>query len=359
MALTRRRQSACVCVVAKRASQAARDVDAGPTPRRRSVAQRVIEWFWRGAALREARHAFPELSEQAAELAQRAISSADAAASVIGHGDPPQPSSEPHASELYRQSAYWAVRALALGSEAESTWGSDAGEWDLLDAGLLARVAEDREQREWLHSTLRSGSFVSFVDLPASARSRACRQLRQIAESLLAQLDRRRRALRALQVQRAWRIALPVLLVLGCATGMLLRESARRRASDIALGKTWRISSQVAGLGCKSPAQECAESPNFFFHTSSQAEPWIEFDLGEPHQVSKLEIDNRKECCEQRAVPLAIEVSEDQRIWRAVATRDEVFRHWSAGFAPVRARWVRLRLRKTGILHLSRVRILP
>ena len=136
--------------------------DAAPA-RGSSFGKRVAEWFWRGAALAEAGRAFPELSPRAALLAERARSSADIADMVCGgadsargtpqSGQPVQPLAEASASELYWQSSYWALRALA----ADSSEAADPSEavdtsyseslWDSLDERLLVRAASKPERK--------------------------------------------------------------------------------------------------------------------------------------------------------------------------------------------------------------------
>jgi hypothetical protein len=96
-----------------------------------------------------------------------------------------------------------------------------------------------------------------------------------------------------------------------------------------------------------------------FFSTVEEKDPWIEFDLGKVEQISGVQAENRLDCCQDRAFPLVVEVSENHKRWKAVARRDTDFTTWRASFNPVKARWVRLRVHRTSFLHLHRVRILP
>jgi F5/8 type C domain-containing protein len=148
-------------------------------------------------------------------------------------------------------------------------------------------------------------------------------------------------------------LAVAVLAVAGIAWG----REARERARDVAVNKPWRTSSVYAAV-CVSPKQDCADGSDYFFHTQDEQSPWIEFDLGSSQRIRGVRVINRKDCCGERAVPLVVEVSTDQSRWKTVARRDAVFSSWLAEFAPVDARWVRLRLEKRAPLHLAQVRIL-
>ena len=130
------------------------------------------------------------------------------------------------------------------------------------------------------------------------------------------------------------------------------------RSHDLARGKPWRVSSALLP-GCPSPAQHCAESPNFFFHTRQERQPWLEIDLGSEVQFSSVRVVNRADCCTNRATPLLIDVSSDRTHWQEVAWRIETFGGWKPTFPAVRARWVRLRVLRETVFHLHEVRVLP
>jgi hypothetical protein len=94
-----------------------------------------------------------------------------------------------------------------------------------------------------------------------------------------------------------------------------------------------------------------------FFHTTEEDKPWVEIDLGAPQKFSRVEVVNREDCCPERAVPLVIEVSDDQKNWRDVARRTEVFREWETTFNQVSARYVRARVDRRSVLHLVRLTV--
>ena len=327
-------------------------------PRENSTAKRVVEWFWRGSTLAQRRTATPAPSERSTLLAQRAKQSADLAQSAFASAEPLDGLTHANACELYRQAAYWALRALSVDSDSTSPTGEATGvysesTWEGLDEQLLAQAASSPERLEGLRSALRTGSFVFFAELAESDQVALGGELATLVELLFRQLDRRARALHATYLERAWRLGLIAFGVLAIAATICWAFAPR----DLALGMPWKASSKYAAGGCPSPRQQCAESPGFFFHTNEEREPWFELDLGAAHAVSSVEIENREDCCPERAVPLTVEVSTDHKSWQTVARRDAQFSKFRASFHSVQARWVRLRAHKQTFLHLSRVSI--
>ncbi len=92
---------------------------------------------------------------------------------------------------------------------------------------------------------------------------------------------------------------------------------------------------------------ECAGDPgcaDLLFHTNQENGPWVEFDLGAPVPIHVIEVHNRPDCCQDRAVPLVAEISTDHVGWREVGHRDKEFSSWTAKFPRTVARYVRLRV---------------
>jgi hypothetical protein len=95
------------------------------------------------------------------------------------------------------------------------------------------------------------------------------------------------------------------------------------------------------------------------FCTDAEDGPWIEFDFGKPTRFSSMTIENRRDCCADRAVPLIVEVRSDGSEYREVIRRAQVFKVWSPTFQPVSARFVRLRVPRKTLLHLKTVMAHP
>ncbi|MDP1822556.1 MAG: discoidin domain-containing protein [Archangium sp.] len=111
-------------------------------------------------------------------------------------------------------------------------------------------------------------------------------------------------------------------------------------------GKPFRVSSKLG---------RDSGNPRLLFHTESQLAPWVEYDLQQPTVVQEVSVENRSDCCDERVLPLVVEASDDQATWRELARRTEPFSRAVISFAPVRTRYLRLRVDRTSFLHLEAV----
>jgi len=225
---------------------------------------------------------------------------------------------------------------------------------------LLNRAEPNPQALETVKSAVDSFSFQDFAVLPEKELLALLPSLRSVALALLTEIDVDKRAIEALWTQRIVRLGLVFALLVVSAFAISKFRDTTEKTHDLAAGKPWRSSSQYSGVSaCASPEQECTQSPDFFFHTVEELRPWLEIDLGSAQTFSAVRVENRRDCCMERAVPMVVEVSSDQKHWRTIARRDAVFSSWLAKFAPVSARYVRVRLEKRESLHLQRVRVLP
>ena len=112
-----------------------------------------------------------------------------------------------------------------------------------------------------------------------------------------------------------------------------------------------RVSSSWAGCTSDPPCTA------LLFHTDPELNPWVEFDLGAPKTIQRLEITNRTDCCSDRAVPLIVESSTDRANWTPIGQRDTEFQTWTLTFKPRLARYVKLRVPRNTTFHLKDVAI--
>jgi len=300
-------------------------------------------------------HLRPVAPEQA-EFRLRAHLAVDVARRTEDSAEPFEGSVDAILCELYRESIHWSRCAIAFADRGES----EPAPWATIDATLLSRAIDDPGLLKRTQAAVDSGEFREYALLPVEERRVLLPALRSLAIRLLAELDLNKRAADAIWRQRGvWCGLLAAALAL--TTLLLIRASERAEVSkDLAQGKPWRASSAAgAAPACTSPDQDCAQSRQFFFHTNEERKPWLEIDLGSEKRFSAVRVENRKDCCAERAAPLLVEVSSDQSHWRQVAKRDTTFTSWLAKFAPESARYVRLRLDKREYFHLRRVRVLP
>jgi hypothetical protein len=122
---------------------------------------------------------------------------------------------------------------------------------------------------------------------------------------------------------------------------------------DLAFGRPWRASSGFGGI--PAAGRIAAPTEAVFFHSALEGEPSFVLDLENERRIRGLELENRLDCCQVRAVPLFVDVSVDGKHWHNVARRDAPFQHLRLGFPAVRAKLVRLRVERETYFHLVRV----
>ncbi|MET0790885.1 MAG: discoidin domain-containing protein [Polyangiaceae bacterium] len=330
---------------------------APPERAKASFGKRVVEWFWRGSALESWSRAAQATDRGALELEARAKLSADLA---LAAWTAEAPFGEAVACELYRQAAYWSLCAVTPGLARHEEGQFSKAVWSALDPPALQFLAPGAAERDVLEERLRNGSFVSFAELSPRERIATRVAFRELAGALLARVHAARAGWRELKAQRASRLGGLAVLALVAVLGWSPFCEYLGGLRDRAAGAPWRTSSHYGSGGCASPEQQCAGADGWFFHTAAgDRNPWIEFDLRGSQSVSTVVVENRSDCCAERAVPLIVELSDDRHHWRQVAERREGFSTWRAHFSSSQAAFVRLRAPHTVALHLKGVHILP
>lgn len=209
---------------------------------------------------------------------------------------------------------------------------------------------------ERLRVVLQRDSFED-ATLPLAEAESVRTELASLAKDLVALRQRPERELAETRRTARLRVLVPTLLaasILG-ALGYFLSALDSFRP-NLASGRPWKTSSTQ--VTCDPEHGWCGGAvTDIFFHTEDEASPWIEFDLGAPKWVRRVEVRNRLDCCGDRAVPLVVETSDEETTWAEVAHQDEPFEHWAASFPARQARYVRLRVARKSILHLEAVSI--
>lgn len=296
---------------------------------------------------------------------ERARVAAEIAEQVLAPAGPGFATSAYHvAAGLFVESIGWALRAWqAMQQRAEPAqlvFEGPPGAQELARLftsyeGVLLRAASGPDDLERLRAHALQRDFESTAR-PVADAEQAAHRLSRVARHLLRLLSAaqggERRGLERAELAVA---ALVLLAAVSLGWGPLRDQHERR--TDLAAGKPWRASSSYQAV-CQSPQRRCSASKSYFFHTAEEASPWLELDLTQKQEFSRVNVFNRRDCCGERAAPLLIEVSSDRATWREVSRRDQGFDAWRASFAPVSARWVRLRVARHSMLHLSDVRVL-
>ncbi|HYO93888.1 MAG TPA: discoidin domain-containing protein [Polyangiaceae bacterium] len=339
------------------------EASAAPLPAKGS---RLRAWFRRSERAprptQEKPAALALVYRQRALSAQALAERAREPSSAFVHGAP-----DALLCDLYRQSAYWALLALTtpplapattLDAEGAGLVPDPATLFSSSDAALLLRAAGGREALLTIERIFMSGTFDQIAEWDREQQAASLWDLRRFARALLLEASADSEARRRSRVVRWLRVGVVVGLLVLCAGGVFLWMAAREQRLDLARGRVWRTSS-VGAQGCRPPLQECDEAHGFFFHTEDEKAPWIEIDLGKPTSFSSVRVVNRLDCCQARATPLVVEVSDNQATWRELAGQASTFKSWKATFPAARGRYVRVRAVKKTILHLAQVRVLP
>jgi hypothetical protein len=330
-----------------------------------AVASRIIDWFWLRADERAARAESGPPSPRALELIARAAVANEVAARTER---PPEPfahgGSDAVAAELFREAIHWALLAHAELKTARTSESTDAEPaaadlFERVERAVVVLATGGEEHVERLRADLR-GSYREFAELEPGAQRQLVERLERASQALFQPLGTLERQLERIWVRRV--LHLLGVVVLAGAVVLAARQIQRiqERGHDLAVRANWTTSSRYPQGGCESPRQDCAGGENYFFHTNQEPDPWVMFDLGRERRVSTVEIDNRLDCCTERAVPIAIDVSSDKKHWREVDRYTTEFTTVRRSFDSVRARYVKIHIPlPSAILHLSRVRIYP
>jgi hypothetical protein len=155
-------------------------------------------------------------------------------------------------------------------------------------------------------------------------------------------------------IQAAALLAAALLLVLGTASAVSPRVRGRLFPRDLAAGQPWVASSSHEGLPVSSIDPRSAGP--MFFHTQASNNPNVEIDLGADHVIRGVLVENRADCCQERALPLNVEVWKDGA-WQLIAQRRTAFTTWAYDVAPVRARRIRFLRPGVSFLHLKRISV--
>jgi hypothetical protein len=309
---------------------------------------RLWEWFWRGQALRTAKST-PVPSARARERLRRARLATELGDRAINPTEPLLAgSSVPLALSLYREAAYWALLAHSDDKAAADIREAFAqSRYDFSKSGF------DQEQLAEVRSVLVEKNFVQTADEKPETQSSEAELCQRFVHALVDN-DTQEDEVAALLLQRWLRIGV-FIVVLGAALfGAKVVAKRAYIGPDLALGKNWRASSKA--FDCHPLQEECGgAATSVFFHTNEENKPWVEIDLGAPTSIGRIEVVNRDDCCEERAVPLVVQVGNDQIRWRKIATRKEQFQKWELTFMPIKARYIRLHVGRRVAFHLTRV----
>jgi len=287
---------------------------------------------------------------RAVELARRALAEAQTLAGEVG--------GRSLALLCYRSALVTLARTLR--AQRASTPSGEAARTEA-DAGVSSFAAVfSRELFEDSWLTQAKPFLASILDSPApeaevlglapARQQRAIELLDAACVVLLAALERGSAA--SGRLRRRVALALAGGAVLGA--WLLLELSL---PDNLALRKTVSVTS--TDESAKAPAYRVVDGnrTNLGFHSKNLVDQALTIDLGGIERVSRVDVYNRKDCCQARAVPLRLELSTDGNAFSLIERRLEPFTVWRAEFAAVPARFVRLTREGKEFFHLAEVEV--
>jgi hypothetical protein len=256
------------------------------------------------------------------------------------------------ALSLYQEAAFWAL--LAQDDALEATSLPEA--FALSDQELLLSAVQSPEDLPVLRSALCDRDFIATAEIPLAQQQHEAQLVSRFLRALLSRTDKNEQAIQRLLLERWLRLASLLLLTAGLTTSVILGASRLTKKQNLAAGKPWRTSS--IGMTCYPQQHRCGTArTDILFHTQEEENPWFELDLRAPTEFSIVEVFNRSDCCPDRAIPIAIEISNDKQNWKEIARREETFGTWTARVGKQKTRYIRLKSLRRTTLHLEGIAV--
>jgi len=263
------------------------------------------------------------------------------------------------AALLLRSAVMLLVRARLsrLGIEPNRDAAGDECWTQLLEEPTLAELAPELSpnQRRLFATVLAVRGHEYVAEQSEEQLQFLARSLLELAQQLAAPFVVESKRIRAVKVVRWTRIAIAAAVV---ATILGLAWPKITHRPNLALNKVVTVETLDAALGADPRLLVDGSRKERAFHTIEGTDQRATIDLGASHRISRVVVYNRTDCCQDRAVPLRVDVSIDGKNFKEVARRNEVFpESWTADFSSTKARYVRLvNLSKT-YFHLSEVEV--
>ena len=155
-----------------------------------------------------------------------------------------------------------------------------------------------------------------------------------------------------------WSRVLMAAIVLAVGLGVLGKwVNAKLLGPNIALHCPVTVSSQFGGQGTDHTLLVDGDPDTLGFHTQDGGQQWVVIDLGRVRKISRIVVYNRTDGFEERAVPIKIEVSDDNQNYKQIAERKENFDKWTVKHLHSAGRYVRLKNTPPNHFHLGEVEI--
>jgi len=238
-----------------------------------------------------------------------------------------------------------AAVALLLWQQAAACAVAAAEATDIPDAGRLLRAAGSAELLEAVQAALKKPP--AYMPGEQAASAARARSLAVFASRLIDDLNAVERTRQQRRWERVAHYALVAILPLVALLGVMIwviRGPNLVPTSSMTLSSEYSPSCDKGGCGTAT------------FSTNQESSPWVKYDFGKVRKLRSIVVDNRTDCCWDRALPLIVEASSDGTKWTELVRTERPFLHFSH---PLKAegRYVRLRVGTKSYLHLQKVTI--
>ncbi len=153
------------------------------------------------------------------------------------------------------------------------------------------------------------------------------------------------------------RIAAALVMVGGVVAIIFSLIAGQMSKPNIALKKKVTTSSLFASAGRDTRLLVDGDTTNLGFHTECRPNQTVTVDLGVLHSISSVVVYNRADCCQERAIPLILEVSSDNQKFEKVKEQREQFDKWVVDDIDKKARYVRITNTSNNCFHLSELEV--
>jgi len=195
------------------------------------------------------------------------------------------------------------------------------------------------------------------LQLEPNQRTELLAPLRDIATALMDPLEREAETVSRFKIARYTRLSIAAVLAFGAMAltfGWFADHSGKK---NLALNRPVTVTSQISTVGTDHRLLVDGDHTNLGFHTDNLPNQFVVIDLGSSVKFDKVVVYNRSDCCKERAVPLQLEVSDDNANYKKLAERTDEFDVWTASMLRAKGRYVRLRLLVSNPFHLAEVEV--
>jgi hypothetical protein len=210
------------------------------------------------------------------------------------------------------------------------------------------------EQRALVVQALDADGEARWATLPEAQRRLSLQALRATAQALGDSLEAEALPVRRLRALRRARIGVAMALAVGAALWGVVGLVWPR---NLARGKPVVVTSAEPRVRARPRSLVDGNRVNLGFHTQKLKDQSATIDLGEVEVIRAVDIYNRVDCCQARAVPMRLELSVDGVEFTTVERQTATFLSWKVSVPELRARYVRVLHEGTEFFHLAEVEV--